>query len=213
MSILAETNGSQHEFERSSPTLETEFRRVDRAPSNMDGQTVHLDAQTVRSDGEKIGMSRRKTDMDRKMIGLGRRADTGSRMRSGSGPKSIHMNWKSFRSGDKSVRSDETAVGMTRTTIHITRKTNCAATDVDHATIHTDRSRDPYGKRHRKTPKRRFPTAPFFSAPGSSFRSNPFGPLYLGCLPQRSTATLAASPDMSLTPVAPFTAQDFHLRP
>ena len=130
-------------------------RRANRFPRSIGGQTVHLDAQTVRSDGEKIGMSRRKTDMDRKMIGLGRRADTGSRMRSGSGPKSIHMNWKSFRSGDKSVRSDETAVGMTRTTIHITRKTNCAATDIDHAMIHTDRSRDPYGKRHRKTPERR----------------------------------------------------------
>src|SRR6202022_1918485 len=88
---------------------------------------------------------RRKTDTDRKMIGLGRRGDTGSRMRSGSGPKSIHMNWKSFRSGDKSVRSDETAVGITRTTIHITRKINCAATDIDYAMIHTDRCRDPYG--------------------------------------------------------------------
>ena len=121
-------------------------RRTNRFPRSIGGQTVHLDAQTVRSDGEKIGMSRRKTDTDRKMIGLGRRGDTGSRMRSGSGPKSIHMNWKSFRSGDKSVRSDETAVGMTRTTIHITRKINYAVTDVDHGMIHTDRCRDPYGE-------------------------------------------------------------------
>jgi hypothetical protein len=86
---------------------------------------------------------------------------------------------------------DEKTIGMTRTTIHITRKTNCAVIDIDHAMIHTDRCRDPYGKRQRKTPKRRsdsvrdrteirgwksalssglgvnvrFPTAPF-SAPG-----------------------------------------------
>lgn len=45
----------------------------------------------------------------------------------------------------RSVRM-ETTVGMIRTTIHITQKINCAATDVDHAMIHTDRSRDPYGK-------------------------------------------------------------------
>jgi len=35
--------------------------------------------------------------------------------------------------------------------------------------------------------------------------------LYLGCFPQRSTATFAALPAMSLAPVAPFVVGAFHI--
>jgi hypothetical protein len=35
--------------------------------------------------------------------------------------------------------------------------------------------------------------------------------LYLGCFPQRSTATVAALPAMSLAPVAPFVVGAFNI--
>src|SRR6266851_4074478 len=40
------------------------------------------------------------------------------------------------------------------------------------------------------------------------FNCNPSPQLYLGCLPQRSTATLAALPAMSRFPTAPFSPFD-----
>src|SRR5438105_435345 len=69
--------------------------------------------------------------------------------------------------------------------------------------------------RHRSM-SHRFPRAPLYlnclpqcststleALPDMSL--TPVAPLYLNCLPQCSTSTLEALPDMSLTPVAPFT--------
>jgi hypothetical protein len=120
-------------------------RRTNRFPRSMDGKTVHMDRKTIRMNRKVIGMNPAKIDMDQKIIGMDRMTGGVSRLRIVSGPKSIHMNWKSLHLDRKRIHMDEKTIGMTRTTIHITRKTNRAATDIDHAMIHTDRSRDPYG--------------------------------------------------------------------